>query len=79
MTKYQNYGTSIVHTRMVYERPPGSGPAEAAEEEDSGPEIQQCDDVRMVEEPLDAQSHKASSKQGEPRQGRGEERRGGRE
>ena len=58
------------YTRTVYERPPGSGPAEAAEEEDSGPEIQQRDGVRMVEEPLDRQSHQASSKQGEPRLGR---------
>ena len=64
---------------MVYERPPGSGPAETAEEEDFGPEIQQPDGVRMVEEPLDPQPHKASFKQGEPRQERGEERRGGRE
>ena len=64
-------------THTVYKRLPGSGPAEAAEEEDSGPEIQQRDGVRMVEEPLDPQSHQASSKQGEPRQGRGEERRGG--
>ena len=67
------------YTRTVYERPPGSGPAETAEEEDSGPEIQQRDGIRMVEEPLDPQYHKANSKQGEPRQGRGEERRGGRD
>ena len=67
------------YTRTVYERPPGSGPAETTEEEDSGPEIQQRDGDRMVEEPLDPQSHKASSKQGEPRQVRGEEKRGGRE
>ena len=65
------------YTRTVYEHPPGFGPAETAEEDDSGPEIQQHDGVRMVEEPLDPQSHKASSKQGEPRQGRGEEGRKG--
>ena len=67
------------YTRTVYEHPLGSGPTEAAEEEDSGPEIQQRDGVRMVEEPLDPQPHNASSKEGEPRQGRGEERRGGEE
>ena len=36
---------------MVYKRLPGSGPAEAAEEEDFRPEIQQRDGARMVEEP----------------------------
>ena len=61
-----------IRTRTAYKRPPGFGPAEAAEEEGSGPEIQQRDGVWKVEEPLDYQ---ASSKQGS--QGKGEERRGG--
>ena len=51
MTKYQNYGTSQFCTRTVYKRLPSSSPAEAAEEEGFGPEIQQRDGVRMVEEP----------------------------
>ena len=42
-------------TRTVYKRPPGYGPAEAAEEEGSGLEIQERDGVRMVEEPLEPQ------------------------
>ena len=58
-------------TRSVYKRLPVSGPAEAAEEDDFGPEIQQRDIVRKVEEPL---TPYASSKQWEPRQW--EERRG---
>ena len=59
-------------TRTVYKRLPGSGPAEAVEEEGFGPEIPQRDDVRKVEEPLTSY---ASSKQWEPRQWeeRGEE------
>ena len=52
-------------TRTVYKRLPGSGPAEAAEEEGFGPEIQQRDGVRKVEEP---QTPNVSSKQWELRQ-----------
>ena len=61
-------------TRTVYKRLPGSGPAEAAEEESSELEIQQRDGVQKVEEPLKPQVYRASSKQWEPRQGRGEEK-----
>ena len=39
-------------THTVYKCLPGSGPAEAAEEENFGPKIQQRDGVRKVEEPL---------------------------
>jgi len=57
----------------VYKRLPGSGPAEAAEEEGSGPEIQQRDGVRKVEEPL---AYLCQPKQGAKAHGRrGEERR----
>ena len=39
-------------TCTVYKRFSGSSPAEAAEEEGLGPEIQQRDSVWKVEEPL---------------------------
>ena len=58
----------------MYRRPPGSGPAEAAEEEDFGPEIQQRDGVRMVEEP---QVNLCQPKHGA--KALGDERRGGEE
>ena len=61
-------------TCTVYKRLLGSGPAEAAEEESFGPEIQQRDGVRMVEEPL---VYLCQPKQGAKAQG--EERRGGEE
>ena len=47
-------------TRTVYKRLPGSGPAEAVEEEGFRLEMQQRDGVRKVEEPL---TPYASSKQ----------------
>ena len=56
----------------MYKRLPDSGPAEAAEEEDFGPEIQQRDGVRMVEEPP---VNLCQPKQGA--KALGEERRGG--
>ena len=63
---------SFVHVRC--KRLPGSGPAEAAEEEGFGPEIQQRDGVRKVEEPL---VNLCQPKQGA--KALGEERRGGEE
>ena len=62
------------YTYTVYKRLPGSSPAEAAEEEDYGPEIQQCDGVRMVEEPTVnlCQPKQGAKALGEER--RGEER-----
>ena len=54
----------------MYKRLPRSGPAEAAEEKRFGPEIQQRDGVRKVEEPL---VYLCQPKQGAKAQG--EERR----
>ena len=59
----------------MYKCLPGSGPAEAAEEEDFGPEIQQPDGVRMVEEPPVnlCQPKQGAKALGEERRGGGEE------